>query len=429
MPRVLLLFPTTTYRAEAFLRAATRLGAEITVATEEDTALTGLNPHRLLTLDFDDPAGAVRRVAGFAREYPIDAVVPVDEQSAVVAAALAAALSLRQNSLQSTLAAGNKYRMREILRRGGIRTPSYQLFSVDDNPEFLAGEVKYPCVVKPLILSGSRGVIRADTEEDFVRAFRRLAAILCAPDVAKCGAAARQILVEDFIAGKEVAAEGLLSGGKLHVLAIFDKPDPLDGPFFEETIYVTPSRLAPTAQAEISSCVAAAAKALGLTEGPLHAELRVSEAGPWIIEVAARSIGGRCSRALRFDGGASLEEVILRHALGMEIQSIQREQEAAGVMMIPIPKGGILKEINGVVEAKNVVGIEEVSITAHKGQELVPLPEGSRYLGFIFARGATSESVEVALRRAHCHLDFVIEAEVTKARWHDVGLVGPPCRM
>jgi hypothetical protein len=206
-----------------------------------------------------------------------------------------------------------------------------------------------------------------------------------------------------------VALEGLLTNGTLDVLALFDKPDPLDGPFFEETLYVTPSRLPKPVQDAVAACAARAASAIGLSDGPIHAELRINEAGPWLLEVAARSIGGLCSRTLRFGTGLTLEEVIIRHALGMDIPSLERERRAAGVMMIPIPKAGRLRDIRGKDEAKTVPGIEEVTIMIRRGQRVVPLPEGKRYLGFIFARGDSPEFVEAALREAHRRLAFDIE--------------------
>jgi biotin carboxylase len=260
------------------------------------------------------------------------------------------------------------------------------------------------------MLSASRGVIRADDEAQFVGAVRRLERILRTPEAAADGEAARQVLVEGFIPGREVALEGLLVKGDLHVLALFDKPDPLDGPFFEETIYVTPSRLLSTVQAEIASCTARAAQALGLRDGPVHAELRVNRRGPSVIEIAARSIGGLCSRTLRFGTGLSLEELILRQALGMEIPSLERERRAVGVMMLPIPRTGVLKEVRGQAKARAVPGIEEITITAHPGQDLVPLPEGASYPGFIFARAESPERVEATLREAHRRLEFVVMA-------------------
>jgi hypothetical protein len=261
--------------------------------------------------------------------------------------------------------------------------------------------------LKPLRLSASRGVIRADNAAGFVAAHERLNAIVAGCDTS--------FLVEEFIPGYEVALEGLLVNRRLHVLALFDKPDPLDGPFFEETIYVTPSRVPAGLQAAIVHCAERAARALGLVEGPIHAELRYNERGPWLIEIAARPIGGRCSAVLRFGSGergagsnVSLEEIILRQALGMPIPSLQRERQAAGVMMIPIPGAGMLREVQGVAEAKAVPLVDDVQITAHPGEELVPFPEGSRYPGFIFARGDTPAAVEAALREAHSRLTFVL---------------------
>jgi biotin carboxylase len=316
MPRVLLLLPTTTYRTQAFMEAARRLGVEVTVASEEASTLTKLNPSGLLRLHFGDPQRAARQVVQFALKHPIAAVVPVDDQVTVCAATICEALGLRHNSVESANAARNKHRMRERLGQAGVPQPRYKLCSLDDDPVRIADQVQYPCVVKPLTLSGSRGVIRSNTGVEFVRAVARLDHILRSEfresySAAGPGsrpehslpAAARQFLVEDFVAGQEVALDGLLTRGELRVLALFDKPDPLDGPFFAETIYVTPSRLAASVQEDIARCTAHACRAIGLTEGPVHAELRINGGGPWIIEINPRSIGGLCSRVLRFGTG------------------------------------------------------------------------------------------------------------------------------
>ena len=268
-------------------------------------------------------------------------------------------------------------------------------------------------MLKPLALSASRGVIRADTREEFVAAFERIRALLRSRNVQVLREETSNFIqVERFIPGREVALEGLLDRGRLKVLTLFDKPDPLDGPFFEETIYVTPSRLPAETQKEIVAAVGQACKALGLSHGPLHAELRLNREGPWVLEVAARSIGGLCSRALRFEGGTSLEELIIRQALGEDVSGSAREGAAAGVMMIPIAQAGIYEGVEGVRAAEETPGVEEVIITAKGEQKLVPLPEGASYLGFIFARAATPELVESALRAAHAKLRFRIRTEL-----------------
>ena len=421
MPRVLLLLPTTTYRTHAFMEAARRLGVEVTVASEEASALAKLNPSGLLRVNFGDPSRAARQVVQFAGKHPITAVVPVDDQVTICAATICQALGLRHNSVESASAARNKHCMRELLGHAGVPQPRYKLCSLDDDPVRIADQVEYPCVVKPLTLSGSRGVIRANTDLEFVRAVVRLDNILrseFSESHSSAGprsgrkhslpATARQFLVEDFVAGQEVALEGLLTRGELRVLALFDKPDPLDGPFFEETIYVTPSRLPVSLQEDIARCTTHAYRAMGLTEGPVHAELRINAGGPWIIEVNPRSIGGLCSRVLRFGTGLSLEELIIRHALDGDDEPPKRENQPAGVMMIPTPRAGVLTEVRGLDQAKAVSGIEEVVISAHLGQELVPLPEGSLYLGFIFARAACADDVVAALRASHGRLEFII---------------------
>ncbi len=408
MARLLLLLPTRTYRTEAFVEAARTLGVDLVCASERPSTLEALAADSLLTLDFDDPDAAAATVAAWQRGRPIDAVVGVDDLTATAAAAIAERLGLRANSPAAAAAARNKDRMRQCLAAAGVPVPRFRRIALAEDPVLAAQAVGFPCVLKPLALSASRGVIRADTPDQFVAAFRRIAAILRRDDVTASGEAAEFLLAEAFVPGLEVALEGLLVRGRLHVLALFDKPDPLDGPYFEETIYVTPSRLPDPAQARIAAVTADACAALGLAEGPVHAELRVNDDGPWVIEVAARSIGGLCSRTLRFGTGMSLEELILRHALDWPIATLERERRPAGVMMIPIPRAGRLRGVQGAEAAKRVEGVEDVSITAHVGQELVPLPEGWQYLGFIFARADTPEAVEKALREAHAHLAFDI---------------------
>jgi biotin carboxylase len=411
MARVLLLLPTTTYRTPDFLEAAERLGVEVTVASEHPSTLESLNPDGLLALDFRDPEAAARRAVQFAATRPIDAVVGVDEDTAVAAAAIAEALGLPHNPVESVRAARNKALMRRRLAQAGVPVPRHRLHTVDEDPSRAAKAAEYPCVLKPTFLAASRGVIRANDESEFVSAWRRIAGILADPEVGRRGgSAAREILVEEFLPGSEVALEGLLERGRLRVLALFDKPDPLDGPYFEETIYVTPSRLSPETQARIASVASSAAAALGLVDGPIHAELRVGDGGgeAWVLEVAARSIGGLCSRTLRFGTGLSLEELILRHALGATVDGLARESGAAGVMMIPIPRAGVLQGVDGLDEARSVAHVSDVTISAHPGQALVPLPEGSRYLGFLFARAEAPGEVEAALREGHRRLNFRI---------------------
>jgi biotin carboxylase len=411
MPRLLLLLPASTYRADAFLDAARSLRADVTVGTERTAVLPGPPSTDLLLLDLHDTDGAVREVLRYARRHAIDAVVGVDDRTAVLAAHLAGALGLPHNSVASVTAARNKYRMRQLLRDHGVPVPPARTVSLDDNPDILAGQVRFPCVLKPLTLSASCGVIRVDSGPGFVAAFHRIAALLHQLGLTQRRETGREILVEDFVPGREVALEGLLTAGDLRVLALFDKPDPMDGPFFEETIYLTPSRLPAAVQREIASCAARGAHALGLREGPIHGELRVNAQGVWVIEIAARSIGGRCSQTLRFAAGLSLEGVLLRQAFRMELPPLDRESGAAGVMMLPIPRAGVLREIKGQQAARAVPGIEDLTITAELGDTLVPLPEGTRYLGFLIARGTTPEQVESALREAHRRLEWGIDAE------------------
>ena len=409
--RILLLLPTKTYRAKAFLSAASQLGVAVAIGSDQPQTLSELSPRQSLVINFSKPEKATEEIVAFAQTHPIDAVVGVDDDTTILVSMVSKALSLPHNSVESARTSRSKYQMRKVLVAGGIPSPYFELMPISANPAEIAGGVSFPCVLKPLSLSASRGVIRANNPREFVAAFQRIVSILNSSDVkSRTDAETEQILVEDFIPGREVALEGILIQGRLKVLAIFDKPDPLDGPFFEETLYVTPSRLPIELQNDIISCTAQTADVLGLREGPVHAELRVNDDGAWIIEIAARSIGGLCARTLRFGAGISLEELIIRHAIGMEVESLQRERQPAGVMMIPIPHAGILREVRGKRDAEQVSGIEEVTISIPIGQEVLPLPEGASYLGFIFARGSTPESVEATLREAHRRLEFVITA-------------------
>ena len=401
--------PTSTYRAADFVDAGIRLGVEVVVASDQRQTLEASVPDSLLSLDFRRPEDSCRRIVDFARKHPLRAVVGVEDETTVLASLVGRALGLPHNPPEAARATRDKHLARELLRRGGIRVPDFRKISIETDPAAADAGLAFPCVLKPLFLSASRGVIRADDSDQFQAALHRLRRILEDPEVAaKGGEAARWVLVESYLPGREVALEGLLTAGRLKVLALFDKPDPLVGPFFEETLYVTPSRLSASCQEEISRCAERTAAALGRREGPIHAEMRWNEEGAWPLEVAARSIGGLCSRTLRFGVGISLEELILRHALGMEVEELEREACAAGVMMIPIPAAGILREIRGLKAAQTTPGVGAVVLSIPVGQEVVPLPEGSRYLGFIFSRAATPEQVEESLHRAHRCLSFEI---------------------
>lgn len=414
-PRVLLLLPTASWRAEALLAAAARLGLAAVVGTDRPLVWAERTPERVISLDFDRPEAAAAAVAALAAGRPIAAVVGADDETVALAAAIAGRLGLAHDPVAALAATRDKLRQREILADAGLPVPRFARCRLDEAPAAVAARVGLPCVLKPRRLSASRGVMRADDVAGLGAAMRRLAALLASPAVGACGEWAETAVAEAFVPGREVALEGMLHEGRLRVLALFDKPDPLDGPTFEETLYVTPSRQPAAAQAALADTVQRATRALGLARGPVHAELRIAGEAPWLIEVAARPIGGLCSRVLRFDGGRSLEELTLMSALGRDPGGIAREAGAAGVMMVPVPGAGVVERVEGVAEAAAVPGIDQVVVTAHPGERLTPFPEGSRYPGFLFARGATPDTVEAALREAHRRLRFVLAAEPSPA--------------
>ena len=408
MDRVLLLVPSASYRAADFLAAARALDLQVIVGCNEPLPLGDETGSRQICLD--DPDAAAEAIVALDSESPLDAVVAVDDQGTVVAARAAERLGLRANSPDAVAATRDKLRMRSMLAAAEVSQPAFAPVSPGAGPAELARVTEViglPCVVKPTSLSGSQGVIRADTLEQARRALERVRSI-----AAGAGAATDQpLLVERFVSGPEVAVEGVLSNGELTVLAVFDKPDPLEGPFFEETLYVTPSRLGTTDLQAVVMTTQAAARALKLREGPVHAELRVREGRSWVIEVAARSIGGLCSRTLQFGTGLSLEYLILAHALGRPVASFKRSDGAAGVLMLPITAGGVLAEVTGRERALEVPGVVGMELTIAPGRRLVPLPEGNRYLGFVFARAERPDQVEAALRAALGELHVRLERE------------------
>ena len=413
MSRVMLLIPTASWRAPDFMAAAERLGLDVVVASDIDQPLADMYPGRWLTLPYHDPQRGAQAVSRYADRFPLDAVVAVDDPGIHLAALASEALELPANRAEAVLATRDKSVLRERLAAAGVPSPAWHVarFADDFQATLAAVEerIGWPVVIKPLALNGSRGVIRANDAEGLRRAIGRLQRLLAAPAVrGECGETADRFLIEGYIPGGEVALEGLLRDGELHTLALFDKPDPLDGPFFEETIYVTPSRLPEARQRLISETTQRAADALELRDGPLHAELRLNDAGAWPVDVAARTIGGLCARTLSFGAGMSLEEIVLRHAIGAPLESLNRESAASGVMMMPVPRAGVLRAVRGVAEAEAAAQIESVEIEARVGDRLVPLPEGSDYPGFIFARAETPAEVEAALREAWSRIEFEI---------------------
>ena len=416
MKRVLLVAATTGYQIRSFGDAAAALGVRLVFASDRCDQLEDPWWDQAIPVRFHDTAASIDAVRAACAREALDGIVAVGDRPAVLAAHIARACGLTAHSPEAASISRNKLATREALRAAGLPTPDFFSVPADAAPESFAPQARYPVVVKPMALSGSRGVVRADTPAQLASAFERLRSLLNARDVRlERDDVHSRVLVERFVPGTEYAVEGLLTRGTLQVLAIIDKPDPLDGPFFEETIYRMPSTAAAETQARIIDAVRAACRAIGLYHGPIHAECRVdSGADPvvYMLEVAARPIGGLCSRALRFGGGLSLEDVLLRHAIGEDVSSYRREEAASGVMMIPIPRRGVYRRVEGVDVARQTDGVEDIRITAKPDTTLVPLPEGKSYLGFIFARAAAPEDVDRALRQAHACLDFIVDREV-----------------
>ena len=402
--RLLLIAPPNSYRTVSYLESARRQGIDILVASEGEHSLVSAIAAGL-HVDLDAPE-ALELLLAANRERTFSGVVATDDTTVELGSRIAAVLDLPHNPPQAALYSHRKDLSRKVLRAAGVRVPEFRVLDLAAAIVPQLQGLELPCVVKPLSLSASRGVIRADTPQQVQSACRRIQSIISEEGIAD-EYVASHVLAESFIAGPEVALEGLLHEGKLDVLAIFDKPDPLEGPFFEETYYITPSRHAPATRQQIIQCVREACAALGLCEGPVHAEVRLGKSGCVIIEVAARTIGGECARLLNFGTGHSLEDLVIAHATGEQL-AIERSSSAAGVLMIPITQAGSLRRIEGITRARAVPFIEDILINIRDGYELVPLPEGSSYLGFMFASAPAAEQVEAALRAAHAELEIVV---------------------
>ena len=406
--RLLVLASKLGYQTRGFADAAEKLGVALQFATDRCHQLDNPWGDDALPVHFEAPRQAAEEITRYFRDNPLDAILALGDRPTPAAAYAAKEFGIPGNPPDAVEACRNKLRQREILSAGGFRVPEFFSFTLSDDISRVLPRVPFPCVLKPLSLAASQGVIRANNPQEFEQAAERIHMLLVSPEIQVLREPALdQLLVERYIPGREVAIEGLLDDGKLRILAIFDKPDPLEGPYFEETIYVTPSRMPQPLQMALEDCAARIVRILRLTTGPIHAEFRVNETGPWVLEIAPRPIGGLCSRALRFGPERiSLEELLVRHALRLGGNDLTREQDASGVMMVPVPRSGIFEGAEGIESAENVAGIDEIRITARLRDYVTAWPEGSSYLGFIFARGKTPEDVEEALRASHARLQF-----------------------
>src|SRR5437762_1256998 len=412
--RLLLFTAKLGYQTRSFEDAAHRLGVPLLYVTDRCHQLEDPWGHQAIAVHFDTPEAAAHTVMEALRGQGDSGILALGDRPAAAAAYAARGLGIRYSHPAAVEACRSKLRMKGIFRDAGLCVPWFRHLPIDPPPEPVLLGISYPCVLKPLCLSASQGVVRANNREEFLAAAARIRRLLKSPEIlATREAHLDHLLVEGYVPGREVAVEGLLTDGTLSILAIFDKPDPLEGPYFEETIHITPSRLPESVQRAIEKCARDAVRSLGLSHGPVHAEFRINDDGLWPLEVAPRPIGRLCARSLRFSFvGESepigLEELLLRHAQGLPGWNSPREQIASGVMMIPVPISGILERVSGEETARAIPGITELTITARLRDAIAAWPEGSSYLGFLFARGDTPEKVEESLRKAYEKLSFTI---------------------
>ena len=407
---VILIIPSSSYRTGPFINAVKKLDLKVLIISDKSQVFSGKYPENLIIINFNHWKERSDEISKWAKNNCLKAVIGVDEESIVLAANISNFLNVEHNSVDSVLLTKDKYSMRNELLKVGVKSPWFKRFSIHESTNNIVNEISFPCVIKPTFLSASRGVLRVNTIKELSDSIKILHELLSLDELRKRGGEQSEwILFEEYIPGKEVAIEGIVSKGKVKILAVFDKPEPLEGPTFEETIIVTPSILTKNIQYSLFETLQIVVKALGIVKGPVHAEARINRNGNYILECASRSIGGLCSKVFEFQGGMSLEELILRSYLGRNIENSKLIANARGVMMMPTEKVGILKEIRGVKDVLAVKGITDIKITVKPDEKLEPLPKGDRYLGFIFAKGNDQEFVIKALKNAWSKIEVVLK--------------------
>ena len=404
-PRTLLIAPDRSYRTGAFVLAAQKLGIELVVASFGEACLASRSGG--LALNRESQVEALDTISRAVAESPFAAILASDDETVGLAGVAAERNGLPGNSADAIKAQTSKIHFRRLCQSNETQCPEFISLDSKNLERGAPAGVHYPCVAKPAMLSASRGVIRCDNPGELSRALKRIHSLLYSEG--KLGEDV--VLVEDYIDGLEYAVDGLLKRGRLQVLAIFEKPGPMAGPFFEETIYLTPPRLSHKVTGQVIGALENLCRKLGICEGALHAELRINSSGVCFLEIAGRTVGGRCGRILEFQTGCSLEELVLANAARLPA-AVGESTGSSGVMMIPVTQGGVLRRVEGISAARREPGIIDVEIDVREGQILVPWPEGCAYPGFIFARAGTVADVERALRAAHRCLNFVLAPQL-----------------
>lgn len=401
---LLLIAPANSYRIAPYLKAALNLGLKVLVASNSKYSLV---PEIALgvTVDFNNQSEAQSLILKAIKDLRIQCVLATDDSCVSLSSHIAQHLGLAHNQPSATKLTSRKDLARKATQIAGRNTPEFNIINLHQASQF-SRSINYPVVIKPLNLSASKGVIRANDPEQFIAACLTINTILSRSNVT--GFERDNVLVETYLEGPEFAIDGILIDGDFHLLAIFDKPEPLTGPYFEETYYLTPSQLTQSHQAALIEEVARSCDAYNLKQGPIHAEARITKNGIFLIELAARTIGGQCGQLIEFSLQQKLEEVIIRGLCG-EPPNLPPKPTPAGVLMIPVETAGILKRVEGLTAAMQVEFIQDIEIHIQEGYELLPLPEGSSYLGFIFAQAPTQGQAFNALKKAHQMLRFVTQ--------------------
>ena len=409
-PGIILIIPCSSYRTNAFIEAVKRLELEVLILTNDTQVFEGISKNSIISLNFNHWTERITEIRLWSSKNNLTSVIGVDEESVMIAAEISKELGIVHNSIESVKKTRNKFLLRTCLKNNNLPSPWFNRFAIKEDPKKLIKKINYPCVLKPTFLSASQGVIRVDNKSDFIEGFKMLKELLARHEISRRNKEqSNWILIEEYIPGKEISIEGLVLNGKLKPLTLFDKPEPLEGPTFPETFFITPSKLENKTQVILFELAQQVIEALGIKHGPVHIEARINVEGIFILECAVRSIGGLCSKILQFSGGISLEELIIRSSLGRNVEKVQKNSKAKGIMIMPVIHGGVLKEIKGREKALSVKGITGLETTVTKGERLEPLPKEAKYPGFIFAEGRNQDAVENSLRKAWSVIEILFE--------------------
>ncbi len=393
MKKLLLVIPENSYKSNDFVVAAEKLGIDFLIITDSEQVSSKFSDTVIIN-KFD----AELNKNNLKKLKDVTHVLPVDHSALKFSGYLVDLLEVKGNKLESINLSMNKYESRKIFNSLlDIKVNNEIIKNIDDVNTFI--NKNGTSVLKPIYGTASKSVLKINNVEKNKEQIEKLMQDCFDQD----------LVIEEYIDGKEYALEGTIINSELKKIVIFDKPVEYKHPYFEESIYITPSELSSEAEKRVVSIVDKACKKIGLEDGPVHVEFKINENQIFIIEINPRMIGGLCSRCLSFGlFKVSLEEIILHAFMNNELKNIELLNNYVGVLMIPTPKSGKFISINK-EELENIPNISNVEITVPEGSDLLEPPYGDKYLGFAFSQGIDKKTVNESLLTAMNLANPIIE--------------------